>query len=144
MVGGREQYSRSGIEYSATPADKSFFQARYAIRHWWTGPLKCTHPTRGVWGGPPDGGDTAVIAANKVAFAPRGRLALGQVIGRDLWEIGFKKEAAPAKKPVPGAPSPAKVKAMGFGGGMNRCKTCGIAVFGARRGFLEETGAIWR
>jgi hypothetical protein len=104
VTGGRERYSKSGIEYGAVPAKQSFFQARYAIRHWWTGPIKCSAPHRGVWGGPPDGSSTATIGASKVAFAPRGKLALGQVIGRDLWEIGFKKQAA---RPA----VPAKVKA---------------------------------
>jgi hypothetical protein len=110
VVGGREEYSKSGIEYGATPSDKNFFQARYAIRYWWNGPIKCKDPQRGVWGGPPDGRDTSVVAARKTAFAPRGKLALGQIIGRDLWEIGFKKEAPP---PKPAAP--AKVKALGIG-----------------------------
>jgi hypothetical protein len=113
VTGGREEYGKNGLEVGATPSDKSFFQARYAIRHAWTGPIKCTNPTRGVWGGPPDGGSSAVIAASKLAFAPRGRLVLGQVVGRDLWEIGLKKE--PAKRP---ATSPAKPKAMGFGVGV--------------------------
>ena len=114
VTGGREQYSKMGIEYGAAPSEKNFFQARYAIRHWWTGPIRCKSPTRGVWGGPPDGGGNPVIGASKVAFAPRGRLALGQVIGRDLWEIGFKKER-PAPAPTRPTPAGSKVKAMGFG-----------------------------
>ena len=113
VAGGRELYSKSGIEYGATPADKSFFQARYAIRYWWTGPIACKNPTRGNWGGPPDDRDTSVLAASKIAFAPRGRIALAEVIGRDLWEIGFKRGTPPAKS---GATAPAaKVKAMGLG-----------------------------
>ena len=47
----------------------------------------------------------------KVAFAPRGKLALGAVIGRDLWEIGYKKDAAQQ----PGFAKPPGGKAMGFG-----------------------------
>ncbi|MBL0217098.1 MAG: DUF2330 domain-containing protein [Myxococcales bacterium] len=118
VAGGREQWSKGGIEYGATASDQNFFQARYAIRHWWSGPIKCKNPKRGVWGGPPDGVDTSVIAASKVAFAPRGRLALGQVIGRDLWEIGFKKErAAPSPARATPPPAAAKVKAMGVGAG---------------------------
>lgn len=31
------------------------FQARYAIRHPWTGAITCANPQRGRWGGPPDG-----------------------------------------------------------------------------------------
>jgi hypothetical protein len=105
VTGGREQYSKDGIEYGAKPSEQNFFQARYAIRHYWTGPIKCAHPQRYVWGGPPDGG-SQVIAASKLAFAPRGKLDLSTVIGRDLWEIGYKK----ARK----APSTGK-KAMGAG-----------------------------
>ena len=40
----------------ATPSSTNNFQGRYAIRHWWTGPIACKNPQRGVWGGPPDGG----------------------------------------------------------------------------------------
>jgi hypothetical protein len=112
VTGGREEYSKSGIEYGAVPSAENYFQARYAIRHWWTGPIACAHPQRGVWGGPPNGGDTQVIAATKTAFAPRGKLALGQVIGRDLWEIGFKKESA---KPSGGVAKPVRVMSFGFG-----------------------------
>ncbi len=115
VTGGREQWSKGGIEYGATPADKNFFQARYAIRHWWTGAIKCKNPKRGVWGGPPDGADNPVIGGTKLAFAKRGRLALGQVIGRDLWEIGFKKERATPVQKAPAPASPAKAQAMGFG-----------------------------
>lgn len=31
------------------------FQARYAIRHPWTGPIACSNPRRGIWGEPPNG-----------------------------------------------------------------------------------------
>ncbi|MBV8761346.1 MAG: DUF2330 domain-containing protein [Deltaproteobacteria bacterium] len=93
IVGGREQYSKDGIEYGAKPATdgENHFQARYAVRHYWTGAITCAHPQRYVWGGPPDGSYAPTIGAQKIAFAPRGKLALGSVIGRDLWEIGFKK-----------------------------------------------------
>jgi hypothetical protein len=112
ITGGREMWSRQGLEYSAQPGTENYFQARYAIRHWWTGPIKCQNPKRGVWGGPPDGGATQVMAASKTAFAPRGQLQLASVIKRDLWEIGYKK-AAPQVKPAPPAPK----KTMWFGGG---------------------------
>lgn len=102
VVGGREEWSRKGLEYGATPSKQNFFQARYAVRHWWSGPIKCKHPQRGVWGGDPTGQAwDATLTAEKTAFVPRGKLALGAVIQRDLWEIGFKKtRPAPAKSPV--------------------------------------------
>ena len=123
VTGGREQYSKSGIEYGATPSEQNFFQGRYAVRHWWTGPMTCKNPQRGIWGGPPDGGSSQVIGASKLAFAPRGKYQLAQVIGRDLWEIGFKRAQADAPAPAPPPqkfaqpppqPKPA-VKAMGLG-----------------------------
>jgi hypothetical protein len=116
VTGGREIYSKAGIEYGATPSPENYFQARYAVRHWWTGPMACAHPQRGVWGGPPDGSAQQVIAASKLAFAPRGKLQLAQLIGRDLWEIGVKKER-PAPAPTGGFAKPpaTRAKAMGFG-----------------------------
>ena len=110
VTGGREQWSKQGLEYGAVPSAQNFFQARFAIRHRWTGKIACKSPQRGVWGGPPDGAYTATIAAGRTAFAPRGKLELATVIGRDLWEINYKK-AAP--KPV----APAAPKAMGLPGG---------------------------
>src|SRR4051812_39281608 len=44
ITGGREQWSQQGLEYGATPSAQNFFQARYAIRYWWTGPIKCASP----------------------------------------------------------------------------------------------------
>jgi hypothetical protein len=91
VTGGREQWSKNGIEYGATPSPQNYFQARYAIRHAWTGPIRCEHPVRNVWGGPPDGNYQPTIAASKLAFAPRGKLEVASVIRRDLWEIGLRK-----------------------------------------------------
>jgi hypothetical protein len=115
VTGGRETYSKSGIEYGAVPSEENFFQARYAIRHWWTGPITCAHPQRGVWGGPPDGSDHQVIAASKLAFAPRGKLALPSVIGRDLWEIGLKKDRPAPAAPKGGIAKPVKIMSFGLG-----------------------------
>ena len=113
VTGGREQWAKQGLEYGAQPSAQNYFQARYAIRHWWTGPIKCKNPQRGVWGGPPDGNYQGTLAANKIAFAPRGKFALDTVINRDLWEIGFKK----ARKAPPKATTPGSSKAMGLGVG---------------------------
>ena len=115
ITGGREMWSKQGLEYGAAPATTNNFQARYAVRHWWTGPIKCKNPTRGVWGGPPNGGGNQVIAAEKTAFAPRGKLELASVIKRDLWEIGYKKQRTtpPTAKTAPGGGA----KTMAFGGG---------------------------
>jgi hypothetical protein len=113
ITGGREVWNQQGLEYAAQPSTTgNYFQARYAIRHWWTGPMKCNNPRRGVWGGPPDGRVNNVVAAQKTAFAPRGKLALANVIKRDLWEIGYKKASA-----APKAAAPTKTRTMWFAGG---------------------------
>jgi len=120
VTGGREQWSAQGLEYGATPSDQNYFQARYAIRHYWTGPIACKAPQRNVWGGPPDGNYTPTIAANKIAFAPRGKVSLGAEIKRDLWEINFKKDR-PATVAPPG----------GGGGGFAKPPKKAIFLFGA-------------
>jgi hypothetical protein len=130
ITGGREEWGPTGLEHGARPSEQNYFQGRYAIRHAWTGPIKCSRPQRGVWGGPPDGADNQLVIASKVAFAPRGKLALPMVIKRDLPEIGVRKwrpapkpTVAPAppgpmlEKPLPPKATPGKVKAMSFGGG---------------------------
>jgi hypothetical protein len=116
IVGGRETPSQGKLEQGSSSGPVNYFQARYAIRNWWTGPINCQHPTRGVWGGPPNGRANQVIAATKTAFAPRGKLQLASVIKRDISEIGVKK-APDATKPAPTQPSGGK-KVMWIGAGL--------------------------
>ena len=100
VTGGREQWGKTGLEYGAIPSQQNFFQARFAVRHYWTGPIACKNPQRNMWGGPPDGNATQTIAAGRTAFAPRGKMELATVIGRDLWEINYKRAGAtPTVKP---------------------------------------------
>jgi hypothetical protein len=120
ITGGREVWNKQGLEYGAQPATENYFQGRYAIRHWWTGPIRCSNPRRGVWGGPPDGNFGGVQMAQKTAFAPRGSFELASVIKRDLWEIGYKKSAAPSAPTPPKGQkfaTPPGAKAMSFGAG---------------------------
>jgi hypothetical protein len=81
--------------------------------------MACANPRRGVWGGPPDGNYGGTIAASKLAYVPRGKMAVASFIGRDLWEIGLKKAQPAPKKPVaPTTPAPGGAsKTMGFGAG---------------------------
>jgi hypothetical protein len=109
VTGGREVWTTSGLEAGTQKSPQSYFQARYAIRHAWTGPIACAHPIRNVWGGPPNGGASSPIAASKVAFAPRGKLAVADVIQRDVWEIGLPRTRKPR--------STSSTKAMGLGAG---------------------------
>lgn len=73
--GGREERDRDGnIPLGAQPATygSNTFQARYAIRHGWTGPIQCAHPRRGIWGGPPNGAQPSPVSARGLGFAGRG------------------------------------------------------------------------
>ncbi len=66
----------------ARPAGRNTFQGRYIIRHEWTGPIECDDPIRGRWGGPPADvdGSRGPTVARDLAFAPRGRIELEQMV----------------------------------------------------------------
>jgi hypothetical protein len=55
ITGGREVLNSQGVpEQGEQRSSVNNFQARYAIRHPWKGPITCASPKRGVWGGPPN------------------------------------------------------------------------------------------
>jgi len=113
ITGGREVWTKSELERGAhASATGSYFQARYAVRQPWTGPVKCVNPQRGVWGGPPAGAvpGSGVIAARNTAFAARGVLQLAAMIDRDLPELGVKKARARPRAAT-------RQKVMWFAGG---------------------------
>ena len=96
VVGGRE-IRRDGktLETGANPHSMNMFQARYAIRHEWTGPIECKDPVRGRWGGPPRGEPAkGTVAAKDLAFAPRGQVQLAQLVVDDVPELGVKAASA--------------------------------------------------
>jgi len=77
IVGGREfmgagaaggQHPR--LEQGARPDGQNNFQARYVIRHPWTGPIACKEPQRGIWGGPPSGEEPTTHPAARLGFLP--------------------------------------------------------------------------
>ena len=125
IVGGREMYASTGnIEHGAVASSYNNFQARYVIRHAWTGPIACEHPVRGVWGGPPAGqAQSSPTAATKLAFAPRpGDFKLASFVKEDIPEIRFLRSApepavsAPAPAGASASASPGQPKASGCGG----------------------------
>ena len=94
IVGGRESVAAGpdgGLERGARPDSSNNFQARYIIRHPWTGPVACEHPQRGVWGGPPGGGNPQPVVkpALHIATAARGA-KLGHYLKEDLAPADFK------------------------------------------------------
>jgi hypothetical protein len=93
IVGGREG-DASG------PASENNFQARYVIRHKWTGPIRCANPERGMWGGPPTGVSKRPAAAKDLATAPRGGTSLEDLVQRDVPELGVTASAAAETAPA--------------------------------------------
>lgn len=107
IAGGREVRGEGGaLEQGATPAAVNNFQARYATRHAWQGPIACKEPRRGHWGGPwPDAGVAAPgpVAATKLAYAPREGVTLASFVPAGVPEIGI---AAGPPLSAPEAPAP--------------------------------------
>jgi uncharacterized protein (TIGR03382 family) len=102
IVGGREHLvDGKKLEERSRPDQMNNFQGRYAIRHRWTGAVKCEDPTYGRWGGPPAGMDiaegTGPVPATNTAFAPRGNVSLPNLVAQDIPEINVK-----AGQPLPG------------------------------------------
>jgi uncharacterized protein (TIGR03382 family) len=93
VVGGREVPNdwNNLVEEGATPWQFNSFQARYAIRHHWTGPMHCDSPDRGVWIGPPEGTpEPAPRGAADLAFAPRGKVSLPALLAEDVPELRLR------------------------------------------------------
>jgi MYXO-CTERM domain-containing protein len=105
IVGGRESRGEKGaLETGAMPASTNSFQARYAIRHEWKGAIACKEPRRGMWGGPwPDAGvaESGPVAAQKLAYAPRGNLTLAAFVPNGVPELALAAGGA-SQGPTPG------------------------------------------
>ena len=84
-------------EEGAKPGSYNNFQGRYIMLNHWKGKIECESPQRGVWGGPPDGGQQT-RAASDIAFAPRGKFELPEAFAQKQIP-GLKLEGAPDKAP---------------------------------------------
>src|SRR5579871_6298845 len=53
VVGGRSTFDGTAMELpgEVKPDSSNNFQGRYIIRHYWAGPVKCSDPVWGRWGG---------------------------------------------------------------------------------------------
>jgi hypothetical protein len=97
IVGGRERMQENGrLETGARADALNNFQARYAVRHPWKGPIACKSPRRGMWGGPPGGGEVPTAqAAKDLAFAPRGKIRLSELVKQDVPELDVRSARRP-------------------------------------------------
>jgi len=111
IVGGREIGAGNTREQGAQEGTVNNFQGRYAIRHPWTGPIQCERPVRGQWGGPTEGAKQgpAATPATNLAFAPRGKVKLAELLRQDVPELGLKGggQAPPAASAAPPQPTTA-------------------------------------
>jgi MYXO-CTERM domain-containing protein len=127
IVGGREfLVDGKQLEERSRPDAMNNFQGRYAIRHRWTGAVRCESPKFGRWGGPPAGAEIAeggTVPATNTAFAPRGQVQLPNLVAQDIPEIGVK-----AGQPLSG------------GGGVRSNRGCGCSSTDV--GSLASAGAI--
>nr|HEX4316068.1 DUF2330 domain-containing protein [Kofleriaceae bacterium] len=108
VFGGRESDDGSAgqLAQGATASSINNFQARYTIRHAWTGPVACASPRRGRWGGPPGGGVRAPIAAQQTAFAPRGQVTLANALASHRGSAATPSTATPPPSSSPAQPEP--------------------------------------
>jgi MYXO-CTERM domain-containing protein len=113
IAGGREQRIANGqLEEGAQPASYNNFQARYVIRHAWTGPITCTNPVRGRWGG---ADTTRVQPALDLAFAPRGSVKLANTVAQNVPELDLQMLESTLAMTPPGTPASGPPKKTGCG-----------------------------
>ena len=104
------------LEHGAHVSATNQFQARYAVRHPWTGSIACDHPVRDRWGAPPKSGPVVPIVAHPIA-TKTGPEALG------LFELDAAvtpvASSAPSLDVTPTAPkaAPSGCNASGTDGG---------------------------
>ena len=105
IAGGREFMQTDGqLERGSAPFASNQFQARYIIRHPWTGKIDCEKPTRGIWGGPPEDRDQKPqpTVARQLATAPRG----GDLASFVTAEAGAQLGVAVLEQPSSTPPTP--------------------------------------
>ncbi|MBL8910430.1 MAG: DUF2330 domain-containing protein [Archangium sp.] len=92
IVGGREFLTDGkSLEQGFREDSWNNFQARYAIRYPWTGPVKCTNPVYGRWGGPPAGEQQAgTKSAQDTAFVERDPAKVEKLAESPIAELQLK------------------------------------------------------
>jgi hypothetical protein len=140
IVGGREFLQQDGqLERGAIedPNGYNNFQARYIIRHEWTGPIECAEPRRGVWGGPwPDvqEGSAQPTVARDLAFVERGAV-LGELVTESAAQRIAEDVGPLPKGPIEAPlPDPNGVGGGDEGGGSGGCAHCATTDAGVRAG----------
>ena len=101
IAGGRGTPDQHGrLETAVTREGLNNFQSRYTILHPWTGPITCENPQRGIWGGPPDGGEAIAKPGAQLAFAERGKVDLASALAKPVPGVS-KLESSANPLPLP-------------------------------------------
>jgi hypothetical protein len=91
IVGGREFLSDgTSLEHGARSDSYNNFQARYAIRHPWTGPVRCESPVYGRWGAPAGGVASAPRPAQGLATVARDPNKVEKLAESSISELDLK------------------------------------------------------
>ena len=111
IAGGNGEPGASGeLALGAAAAWTNMFQARYAILHRWEGPVVCSSPEYGRWGGPV--AEDAPMAAPEVkpatdtAFVQRSRWKLRLMLGGALPAVATMTSEAASPSPATFTPFP--------------------------------------
>ena len=103
IVGGREFLTNGKtLEQGSKPDSLNNFQARYAIRYPWMGPVACKEPIYGRWGGPPANtiADAQVKPAQGTAFLARDPAKVEMLAESSIAELQVKGLKSEAGKPL--------------------------------------------
>lgn len=100
----RSDPSGQGTLRGAHRAGVNRFQARYAIRHPWTGPIACPEPRRNRWGSAPGGAPPpGPQTASDLAFVARGASLTEFLVGEPGTTETALPEVPPYREPPPSA-----------------------------------------
>jgi MYXO-CTERM domain-containing protein len=122
IAGGREERKGGALDHGTHPAPENAFQARFAVRHEWTGPVKCESPKRGVWGPSPQGMKSPTQGALRLPYALRAGMKLSSFLREDVPELGFT--VAPPEPANAGAPPTPSAKADAPAPKKSGCSGC--------------------
>jgi hypothetical protein len=101
LVGGREFLTDGNkLEQGAREDSWNNFQARYAIRYPWTGPVACKSPLYGRWGGPPQGQASTPQPAKDTAFVARDPAKVEALSESPIAELQVKGLKEQAGRPI--------------------------------------------
>ena len=103
IAGGREHLTdgKNLEQGSVQQGGQNNFQGRYVIRHAWKGPIACSNPVRGRWGGPwPGVMHEPAQAATGTAFAPRKAELAERLAESPIAELDIKGKKERAGVPL--------------------------------------------